>query len=120
VSFAAFFVATQLAAAAVLIVVLATVFAARLERNAVWTSYLSTWTLSAISYSLLALAGQLTGPQPPYGLCLAQAVLIYGAPPLTAFSGFALIIQVRARISHGTVGSRADHVLSSTLTSRPQ
>jgi hypothetical protein len=93
VSFVVFFISCQLVAALALLAVLVTSFAARLERNIIWANYLITWVVSAISYALLALAGQQIGPQPPIGLCLAQAILLYGAPPLTAFSGASLIIQ---------------------------
>jgi hypothetical protein len=93
-SISIFFFSIQFVAVLGLVAVLVTSFVARLERNIVWTNYLITWIISALSYLILPVVGQQSGPQPNYGICLTQAVLIYGAPPLTAFSGFSLIVQV--------------------------
>lgn len=38
-------------------------------------------------------------PEPSYALCVAQASMIYGVPPLTALSATALIYEVRSVLS---------------------
>ncbi|KAF8157152.1 hypothetical protein B0H34DRAFT_798458 [Crassisporium funariophilum] len=63
-------------------------------RHITWSSFVFSWIISCISYTLLFVAGQLENPTPPFGLCLTQAALIYSAPPLTAASTLALVTQV--------------------------
>ncbi|KAJ7238492.1 hypothetical protein C8J57DRAFT_1373993 [Mycena rebaudengoi] len=57
-------------------------------------NFFTSWIISTVSYSLLALSGQLNKPNPAFGVCLAQAGLIYGIPSLTAATTLGLITQI--------------------------
>ncbi|KAF9008814.1 hypothetical protein BDQ17DRAFT_1348993 [Cyathus striatus] len=47
-----------------------------------------------MSSSLLLYAGKLIGPEPSKMLCLFQASLLYGMPPLTSTAAFTLVFQM--------------------------
>ncbi|TFY67853.1 hypothetical protein EVJ58_g1345 [Rhodofomes roseus] len=49
-----------------------------------------TWILSGIISSLLLYMSETTGPEPPRGLCTAQAALMSGAFPMTSVATLAL------------------------------
>jgi len=74
--------------------VLTTTLASTAPRNATWQNFFTSWIISTVSYSLLALSGQLNKPNPAFGVCLAQAGLIYGIPSLTAATTLGLITQI--------------------------
>jgi len=74
--------------------VLTTTLSTRATRNATWQNFFTSWIISTLSYSLLLFAGQVQRPQPAFGVCLAQAGLIYGIPSLTAATTFGLIAQI--------------------------
>ncbi|KAF7295661.1 hypothetical protein MIND_01106300 [Mycena indigotica] len=74
--------------------VLTTTLSRRAPRNATWQNFFTSWIISTASYSLLLVSGQLYKEHPPFGLCLAQAGLIYGTPSLTAATTFGLIMQI--------------------------
>ncbi|KAJ4490418.1 hypothetical protein J3R30DRAFT_3421562 [Lentinula aciculospora] len=57
-----------------------------------WLSFVFSWVISCVSYSLLA--GARIDWQPELPLCLTQAALIYTVPTLTASASLALVIQV--------------------------
>ncbi|KAH8830594.1 hypothetical protein DL96DRAFT_1554018 [Flagelloscypha sp. PMI_526] len=46
-----------------------------------------------------------SGPEPPKGLCLLQASLIYGIPPLTSMTAFFLIFQMWSMIKASFEGN---------------
>jgi hypothetical protein len=52
----------------------------------------------AIALTLLFFAGRATGRRPSFGLCLAQAALIYALPLLIGFASFSLVLHVRLAI----------------------
>ncbi|KAJ3808590.1 hypothetical protein F5876DRAFT_78600 [Lentinula aff. lateritia] len=62
------------------------------KRHWSWFSFVFSWIVSCVSYSLLA--GAPIDWQPEYPLCLTQAALIYTVPTLSAFCSLALVIQV--------------------------
>ncbi|KDR72760.1 hypothetical protein GALMADRAFT_158926 [Galerina marginata CBS 339.88] len=64
------------------------------HRHSTWFSFVFSWMVSGISYLLLFFSGQLGNQNPPFGLCLAQAALIYSVPILTAASTLGLVTQV--------------------------
>ncbi|KAF8884761.1 hypothetical protein CPB84DRAFT_1788998 [Gymnopilus junonius] len=74
------------------------------HRHLTWFSFIFSWIVSCVSYLLLLFSNQLESLDPPFGVCLTQATLIYSAPPLTAASTLSLIAQVyfniRGMISH--------------------
>ncbi|KII93325.1 hypothetical protein PLICRDRAFT_35521 [Plicaturopsis crispa FD-325 SS-3] len=93
------FLALQFIGGGGILIVLLTVLATRrLFRFSTWISFCVSWVISAFSYTLLALAGQQTGPEPQKDLCLVQAALIYGAPVLTPCTTLALVIQLRSNL----------------------
>jgi len=63
-------------------------------RQSTWYSFTISWIISTVSYTLLFWGGALTGPEPPYTLCLIQGILVYSAPPMTAATTLALVIQI--------------------------
>jgi len=74
--------------------VLTTTLSSRAPRNATWQNFFTSWIISTVSYSLLLFSGQVNKPEPSFGVCLAQAGLIYGIPSLTAATTFGLIAQI--------------------------
>ncbi|KAJ7096149.1 hypothetical protein C8R44DRAFT_889863 [Mycena epipterygia] len=74
--------------------VLTTTLSSRSPRNATWQNFFTSWIISTVSYSLLLFSGQVNKPEPMFGVCLAQAGLIYGIPSLTAATTFGLIAQI--------------------------
>ncbi|KAF8503215.1 hypothetical protein BU17DRAFT_101715 [Hysterangium stoloniferum] len=53
-----------------------------------------TWIFSGIISSLLLYTGKETGPEPPKLLCLAQAALLDGVPPMTSVATLSLAFQM--------------------------
>ncbi|KAJ7096155.1 hypothetical protein C8R44DRAFT_860183 [Mycena epipterygia] len=74
--------------------VLTTTLSSRAPRNATWQNFFTSWIISTASYSLLLLSGQANKQHPTFGVCLAQAGLIYGIPSLTAATTFGLIAPI--------------------------
>ncbi|KAJ7216731.1 hypothetical protein B0H12DRAFT_1154069 [Mycena haematopus] len=74
--------------------VLTTTLSNRAPRNATWQNFFTSWIISTVSYSLLLFSGQANKREPTFGVCLAQAGLIYGIPSLTAATTFGLIAQI--------------------------
>ncbi|CAK5282337.1 unnamed protein product [Mycena citricolor] len=74
--------------------VLTTTLSRRASRSATWQNFFTSWIVSAISYSLLLFTSQAYNDTPPFGVCLAQAGLIYAMPSFTAATTFGLITQI--------------------------
>ncbi|KAJ8692340.1 hypothetical protein PTI98_009662 [Pleurotus ostreatus] len=74
------------------------------QRCRSWYMFMISWII--LSLSFLFLLGQQTGPQPIFGICLAQAVLVYAAPPLTAFSTLILVVNLYFGLSGGCTKPR--------------
>ncbi|KAJ7484234.1 hypothetical protein FB451DRAFT_1231843 [Mycena latifolia] len=74
--------------------VLTTTLSSRSPRNATWQNFFTSWIISTVSYSLLLFSGQVNQREPTFGVCLAQAGLVYGIPSLTAATTFGLIAQI--------------------------
>jgi len=92
---AAAFVALQLiGGCGLLIVVLTATFGPGVKRYSTWYSFGASWVFSCLSYTLLAFAGQRTGPVPDYALCVVQSALIYAAPSLTGCTTLALVVHM--------------------------
>ncbi|KAL9714062.1 hypothetical protein Ac2012v2_002369 [Leucoagaricus gongylophorus] len=51
-------------------------------RSIGWYSLMTAWLVYSLSYALLI--GKQEGPDPPFGLCVFQSLLVYAAPPLVA------------------------------------
>ncbi|KAL4264672.1 hypothetical protein AB1N83_003958 [Pleurotus pulmonarius] len=76
----------------------------RVQRCRSWYIFMMSWII--LSLSFLFLLGQQTGPKPAFEICLAQAVLIYAAPPLTAFSTLILVVNLYFGLSGGCARAR--------------
>ncbi|KAF7424677.1 hypothetical protein PC9H_009988 [Pleurotus ostreatus] len=83
------------------------------QRCRSWYMFMISWII--LSLSFLFLLGQQTGPQPIFGICLAQAVLVYAAPPLTAFSTLILVVNLYFGLSGGCTKPRFLLLLSMLL-----
>ncbi|KAJ7093454.1 hypothetical protein B0H15DRAFT_158926 [Mycena belliarum] len=95
--------------------VLTTTLAARAPRNATWQNFFTSWIVSTVSYSLLLFAGEVGRPDPEFGVCLAQAGLVYGIPSLTAATTFGLIAQIWFNVQ-ALLGFKIAHERAMTLT----
>jgi len=74
---------------------LLTVLSSRsISRHPTWFSFIFSWILSTVSYTLLFWGGKLAGPEPEYSFCLIQGTMVYAAPPFTAATTLALVIQI--------------------------
>lgn len=69
-------------------------FSKRVSRHITFVNFGLTFIIVGISSSLLLYAGKTTGPEPSIVLCLLQASLVYGMPPLTSTAALALVIQM--------------------------
>ena len=49
-------------------------------RSIGWYSLMTAWLVYSLSYALLI--GKQEGPDPPFGLCVFQSLLVYATPPL--------------------------------------
>ncbi|KAG5717414.1 hypothetical protein E4T56_gene7689 [Termitomyces sp. T112] len=66
------------------------------------------------------IVGHQIGPEPPYGRCLAQAVLIYAAPPMCALGHTCLVIDYYILVSSLTFGKKApNHLVFRMLLAIP-
>jgi len=76
-------------------ILIATLVFSDLRRLPTLFSLLVTWVCASIIACLLFYAGKglPNDPQPTFGLCLAQASLMYGVPHMTALSAFALVYE---------------------------
>ncbi|KAJ3773507.1 hypothetical protein FB446DRAFT_732743 [Lentinula raphanica] len=69
----------------------------RPQRMKTWFALMVSSLVYCISYLLLV--GHQTGPEPPLGLCLFQAGLIYAAPPVVAAAGLAFVVELYLRLT---------------------
>ncbi|EJD44383.1 hypothetical protein AURDEDRAFT_166473 [Auricularia subglabra TFB-10046 SS5] len=77
----------------VLTLSLATIAVARLGREMLLINIGVAMVIFSTACLLLLYADAYDGPEPPFGLCLAQACLIYGSLPMAASSAFGLFFQ---------------------------
>jgi hypothetical protein len=70
------------------------IFSKRVQRHPTFISMCITWIVSGFCSSILLYAGKATGPEPPKLLCLVQASLLYGVPPMAAMGAFLLVFQM--------------------------
>ncbi|KAI5121352.1 hypothetical protein M0805_000660 [Coniferiporia weirii] len=69
------------------------------RRNPTLINMCITWIIAGISSSLLLYAGKELGEEPGHALCIAQASLLYGTPPMCSVSALALIYTVWKSLS---------------------
>jgi len=68
------------------------------------------WILSSITFCLLLYTGFDVGPEPPFGICFAQASLVFAMPIMAAATLWALIFHLwwcmRQAVSHASTMTR--------------
>ncbi|KAF8165091.1 hypothetical protein B0H34DRAFT_222492 [Crassisporium funariophilum] len=69
-------------------------FSKNVKRHATFINLVVAFFIIGISSSLLVYAGNTSGPEPSRMLCLLQASLLYGMPPLASTSAFILLLQM--------------------------
>lgn len=90
-----FLIALHLSGSIGLIIVFFTaIFARGINRHPIWFSFILSWILWGLFWSLLVLTGQGgSGDSVPRGVCLFQASLLSAAPILTSGSTLSLVIH---------------------------
>jgi hypothetical protein len=74
------------------------IFSKRIQRHPTFISMCLNWIISGFASSILLYAGQATGPEPSKLLCLVQASLLYGVPPMASMGAFLLVFQMFSAI----------------------
>ncbi len=69
-----------------LIIMSTALYASRISRHMTWFSFMFSWFISSLSYTLLLFSGEINNPEPGFSVCFTQALLIYAAPPLYVLS----------------------------------
>jgi len=75
------------------ILVLTFFLSKRVHRPVTVINFCIAWIIYSISYTLLFYGGYHEGETPPFTLCLTQAAMIHGAPPMAAVAGFGVVVQ---------------------------
>ncbi|KAI0347788.1 hypothetical protein BDW22DRAFT_1424054 [Trametopsis cervina] len=75
------------------ILVLTFFFSKRVQRPATVINFCITWIIYSVSYTLLFLGGYHNTHSPPFELCLTQAAMIHGAPPMAVVAGLGVVAQ---------------------------
>ncbi|KIJ27375.1 hypothetical protein M422DRAFT_784916 [Sphaerobolus stellatus SS14] len=70
----------------------------RVVRHPIFLNFCTTLVLYSFSYTLLLYAGQVNNPTPPVALCLIQAGMVGGAPPMVALSVFMFTLHLNLSI----------------------
>jgi hypothetical protein len=89
-------------------------FSKKVQRHPTFLNLCITFILVGVSSSLLVYTSTTTGPEPPKMLCLFQASLLYGVPPMASISVLALVYQMFIAIRASFQGqevSRRYHLL---------
>ncbi|KIO25012.1 polysaccharide lyase family 1 protein [Tulasnella calospora MUT 4182] len=74
---------------------LATMILSRnVRRDPTLVNMIITWIIFTVVLCMLYYSGHQHGAEPPFGLCLAQASLLSGAPVMSCAAGLALVMQV--------------------------
>ncbi|KAJ3821467.1 hypothetical protein F5880DRAFT_820126 [Lentinula raphanica] len=96
-AFVVFDILQFIALALISLTYLFALFSKRRQRMKTWFALMVSSLVYCISYLLLV--GHQTGPEPPLGLCLFQAGLIYAAPPVVAAAGLAFVVELYLRLT---------------------
>ncbi|KAF8900323.1 hypothetical protein CPB85DRAFT_1439604 [Mucidula mucida] len=89
-----------------LIIMSTALYASRISRHMTWFSFMFSWFISSLSYTLLLFSGEINNPEPGFSVCFTQALLIYAAPPLTAAATMGLVVQIWFNIRFIILGTR--------------
>jgi len=91
----AFNTLTLIGAFMVVLVISVPMFSSNIHRSKLWFSQMVSWLVYSFSYMLL-FGRQLKPEEPPFGICMFQAALIYASPPLVALSAMCFVIDVKS------------------------
>ncbi|KAH9858011.1 hypothetical protein C2E23DRAFT_880684 [Lenzites betulinus] len=69
-------------------------FSKTVKRHATIINFCVIWILYSIIYCLLLYGGTALQKDPPHALCLTQAAMNYGAPPMAVVAGLAVVLQI--------------------------
>jgi hypothetical protein len=87
-------------------------FSKQVQRHPTFLNLLLAFIVTGTSSCILLYTGYLYGPEPPKGLCLFQASMLYGVPPLCSMTAFFLVFQmwsmIRATFAGDTSATRAE------------
>jgi hypothetical protein len=64
------------------------------HRHPTFINMCITWIISGFASCILLYAGKTTGPEPPKMLCLIQASILRGVPPMAAMATLLLVFQM--------------------------
>ncbi|KAF9468025.1 hypothetical protein BDZ94DRAFT_1246979 [Collybia nuda] len=98
----------------ILLVLVPALLSSRIKRSRSWFGVLATWMLYSATYLLLV--GRQLNPEPPYGLCILQAALVYATTPMCSVATTCFSIDFFLQLS--TVlykGRRIDHRVTNLL-----
>ncbi|KAI0375183.1 hypothetical protein BV20DRAFT_253376 [Pilatotrama ljubarskyi] len=76
------------------LVVATYLFSKTARRHPTIINFCAIWILYSIIYCLLLYGGRNLQEHPPYALCLIQAAMNYGAPPMAVVAGLGVVLQV--------------------------
>ncbi|KAJ7126937.1 hypothetical protein C8R44DRAFT_108998 [Mycena epipterygia] len=79
------------------IIVLTAWLSPRVHRTSAWYLFMGSWMFFCLSYFIIV--GQQVGAEPPFGVCVTQAAMIYAAPPLTSCVSLAFLLQLYSTVS---------------------
>ncbi|KAJ6609040.1 hypothetical protein B0H10DRAFT_2065719 [Mycena sp. CBHHK59/15] len=72
-------------------------FSSTVHRSGLWFRHIISWILYSAVFLLLI--GRQLGPNPPFGLCMVQAALIYAAPTFPTLSAFGFVADLYIGLS---------------------
>jgi len=90
------------------------IFLRKIQRHATFINLCVTFLIAGFASTLMLYAGRIEGPEPVPELCLLQASLLYGYPPMTSVAAFALVLQMFFVIRASYYGEEyleRDHVI---------
>ncbi|KAJ6576547.1 hypothetical protein DFH09DRAFT_363315 [Mycena vulgaris] len=79
----AVFNSLQIFGLSLVVVALTAWMSPRVHRISAWYSFMASWMFFCLLYFIMV--GQQVGAEPPFGVCITQAALIYPAPAVTGF-----------------------------------
>ncbi|KAH9898215.1 hypothetical protein C8Q73DRAFT_391279 [Cubamyces lactineus] len=80
------------------------------KRHPTVVNFCVIWILYSIIYCLLLYGGPNLQANPPHALCLAQAAMNYGAPPMAVVAGLGVVLQVWSTFVEPWKEARMAHI----------